>query len=211
MASLATPESASDAFARFMYAKNLSFNIVECPEFKSFWTRYLSQHSRPTCKTTSQTHLDRLFRLICDDIKKKIENIPYLTLTTDGWTGLSTSYWSVTASGLDENFELHHFKLGCCPVYAPVHNARVIADEIKKNLKEFGISEAKIAAVVTDEGGAAPLIATQFPAADEIHCCAHLLNTTLRNAFREIGSEMPKVDLCLQACRDLAGSANRST
>jgi hypothetical protein len=116
-----------------------------------------------------------MYNPVLADTKKRTHIIEHLALTTDGWTGLSTSYWSLTAQDLDQNFQLHHFKLGCRPVYAPVHTAIVIGNDLKKILEEFGITHDKIAAVVTDEGGAAPLIAGQFSNAEEIHCGAHCL------------------------------------
>ena len=211
MGSLPIPANAAESFSRFLIAKHISFNVVESYEFKDFWQRFVGGHKAPTRQNASTQYLDSLYEAVLKEAKERCESITNIALTTDGWTGLSTSYWSLTAQGLDSDFNLHHFKLGCRPIFAPVHRAAVIGEEIKKVLKEFGIPQQKISAVVTDEGGAAPLIAAQFESADEIHCGAHLLNTTLRIAFQQISSEMPIVSLVMDACRDLAGASNRST
>jgi hypothetical protein len=211
MALLPHGKSPATDFAYIIFAKHISFNFVECPEFKLWWQTYIKDNAPPTRRALATTHLDSVFKVVTEDVKKTVASIKYLALTTDGWTGLSTSYWSLTAQGLDSDFKMHHFRLGCRPIFAPVHSADVIAVELKETLKVFGISEDKVASVVTDEGGAAPLIASHFPAAEEIHCVAHLLNTTLRNAFAEFCTEKPIADLFLMACRDLASSSNHST
>jgi hypothetical protein len=170
--------------------------------------------THPSRKTASTTHFNELYSTVVKEISQQAAKIDHFALTTDGWTGLSASFWSVTAQGFDHDFQLHHFKLGCIPIFAPVHSADVVAAKIQEKLKEFGIDPHKVSAVTTDEGGCAPLIAGQFSSADEIHCGAHLLNTALRNAFEEICKEEVYgsiIKLILEGCRELSGTCNRST
>lgn len=87
--------------------------------------------------------------------------------------------------GINPEWKLVHHKLGCFPVFAPVHSAPVLADGIKQILDDLGLAKTVIRAITTDQGGAAPLIASHFPEAAEVHCVGHLLNTILRRAFEK--------------------------
>lgn len=211
MSVLKPPKNATEAFIQTIIDNHIPFNFLSSESFRRFWSKYVPGTQIPTRQNAAGHCLDTMFEETLVSIKKEIANCEHISLGTDGWTGFHTSYWSITAQGLDANFEVCHFKLGCLPIFAAVHNASVISSKIKEVLKMCGIEEKRICAVVTDEGGAAPLIAERFPAANEIHCAAHLLNTALRNAFDEIIDNYPQVGLVLTACRDLASTYNRST
>lgn len=120
------------------------------------------------------------------------------------------SFWSITVFAINKKWNLVHYRLGCIPIFAPKHSALKLYHSITKCLTDLGLDPNKVTSITTDEGGAAPLIASHFPGSIEVHCMAHLLNTTLSNAFKEIAQTIPGVMLVMDSCKRIASSINHS-
>lgn len=203
-----------DALLSWIIASNIPFHATSLPEFKAFWKIVASRGSKlppPNRQELAGNRLDSFFGKVSQHITKQLAEFSYLALSTDGWTGLSASFWSVTVFGLDDLFRPQVFRLGCIPIYAPVHDNLTLAKKLQEQLLLFGVEPSKISAVMTDEGGASPLIASNFPSASEIRCVAHLMNTILKRAFKDIRVTYPFVSVALSTCEALAATANRST
>jgi len=204
-----TPHSSTDDLLRWFISQNIPFHALSSPYFRRLWGK-LSKEPLPTRRKLAGEHLDALFSTVSDDIKKALADCDHYSLTTDGWTGLQSSFWSITVTTITTDWKYVHKRLGCIPIFAPLHSANVLATQIKEVMIKLGLDPSKVSSVTTDEGGAAPLIASSFPGADEIHCAAHLLSTTLRRAFDQITEELPWVGFALACCWELASICNRS-
>ena len=208
---LSGQEDAEQALLEWLLHQNIAFNAITSGPFHKLWSFVRGAPSVPTPKVLTTKRLDSLYEDVVARIRERLSTCSSIAITTDGWTGHNASFWSVTAQGLNGNFEIVTARLGCIPIRAPVHDAITLSIEIKNNLAKFGITPEQISAVVTDEGGAAPAIAQCFPDADEIHCAAHVLNTAVRNALDHKGPSMGFIRAVLLACKDLATLTNSST
>ena len=198
-----TPTSASNAFVHFLYENNIPFNVLASDSFKSFWKRWQKGENPLTRQHTAGPCLDREFKGAQVVIGAQMDGIDWVALTTDGWSGKRVSLWSVTASGIDKDWQRVLIKLGCIPVVAKTHSNDVLAEKIKNLLSDFGCPAGKVVSVTTDEGGAAPLIANHFDAF-EVHCGVHLLNTSQKNAIEELNQLKPIAGLYFGIVQDMA-------
>lgn len=99
--------------------------------------------------------------------------------------------------------------LACVPVFTK-HSASKLAASLRPYLEEAGVTRDNLCAVVTDEGGAAPLIASQFDA-NEIQCAGHLLQTALRRAMVELLRDFPVVAAIIEASKSIISHVRNST
>jgi hypothetical protein len=90
------------------------------------------------------------------------------------------------------------------------HSGENLADVLLSVMGEIGVDAHKVVAIVTDEGGGAPRVAQHFPNAAEIHCAAHLLQTSLRNAFDNTVKAFPILGQVLTFAKSLASHFNQS-
>jgi len=209
--SVLAPQSATELLLHWMISQNIPFHAISSPIFRKCWTKLNQLELVPTRKSLSGERLDALFDTVSKHIAEALAYCDHLSLTTDGWTGLHTSFWSITVSSISPDWRYLHYRLGCFPIVAESHNAHFLYTQIVRVMKELKLDPSKVSSVTTDEGGAAPMIAQHFEDANEIHCVAHLLNTTLRRAFEQITEALPWVSCALSVCRDLASKCNKST
>lgn len=106
---------------------------------------------------------------------KFFKNIPYISLTIDGWSsdGNTHSLLSVTGHYLDTNFEPCFFVLGAKPVYGK-HNSPKFAALLKNCLDELEIPLEKVHLIVRD-AGSSMIATTNLLGKDSIDCFAHKL------------------------------------
>ena len=178
--------SPSNAFLHFLYDNNIPFNVLSSGSFKSFWKSWLKGEKPLTRQNAAGAGLDKEFKAVQLALGAELERIEWVALTTDGWSGKRVSLWSVTASGIDKDWRRVLVKLGCIPVVAATHSHELLAQKIKDLLSQFGSKPEKVVSVTTDEGGAAPLIASNFVDAFEIHCGVHLLNIAQKNSIEQL-------------------------
>lgn len=190
--------------------KDIAFNSVDCILFRQFWSTYVKSETKIRRQDLSDTRLDMLFQIASDSIRTELAGCPYLAITTDGWTGNGVSFWSITVSGLNPEWKLVHHRLGCIPIFAPKHNSAVLASSIKSTFVNLELDSAKVVSVTTDEGGAAPLIASHFTGAKQFLCLAHRLNTILTNSFNEIIETIRRIGLVMDTCKRIVSSINHS-
>jgi hypothetical protein len=146
------PTTAADAMLRVIIENNLPFRILSSGSMQEFWNKFLPAQVKLTRQDAAGARLSGLYADVISSISVDIKACEYLALTTDGWTGLRSSFWSLTAHGFDADFRLHHSKLGCLPIVAPVYSGPVLASELKKALESYQLDEKKVCAIVTDEG-----------------------------------------------------------
>lgn len=207
------PPAASphQALIQWMIADKLPFHLVSSVGFKAFVRSINPDYQLPSRSTLASTSLDAEYSNAVNHISRICESFDNIALTTDGWTGLKTSFWSITLHGIDKNYNLLDLRLGCFPIYAKTHDAVTLANMISSKLSEASVAVDKVVAVVTDQGGAAPAIAQHIGNAQELHCAAHLLNTALKRSFEYSISKHPFIGVVLTCCKTLAASFNQST
>ena len=190
------------ALIEFINSNRLPFNMVNDLSFKNF-VQVVQKHPTwkpPSRPTVSGPLLNQGYSESLEHVAEIIRCCERLALTTDGWSGpKGQSYWSVTVHGISENGELHVAILACLAIYKS-HTAVNIANSLRPILEKVGLTDEKMSAWVTDEGGAAPCIAGHF-GCPAIHCAGHLLQTVLRRSFKIAGERSPVLVLIIEVSK----------
>ena len=165
----------------------------------------------PARATVSGPLLDKAYAEVLERAKAIVDSCEKVAISTDGWScPREQSYWSITIHGINSAGELVSAVLGSIAIYKS-HTAKNIADALRPRLLEIGLSNDKMAAWVTDEGGAAPCVSEHF-FCETIHCSGHLLQTVLRRAFKKASSTLPVLALILDithnVCKLFRGSSD---
>lgn len=165
----------------------------------------------PHRTTLSSEELDKEYAMVIAQLKEVFKDCSYLALTTDLCTGGDgVSYCAVTGSALDANFVLRESVLACVLAHAN-HSGENLADLVIAVLKEIGLKDTTVVAIVTDEGGGAPCIAPFFPRAVTVRCAAHRLQTCLRHGFDAAYDKYPLISSVLTIAKHLAAQYNFSS
>jgi len=125
--------------------------VVEGAGFKR-----LLNYLEPCYKVPSTIHvvtcLQKRFSQVKNNVRSKLEEANYVSLTSDTWISLSMqSYISSTAHFITNNWELHSCVLWT--FYFPEsHTGELIADKLKEICVYFSLPLEKVVAVVHDLG-----------------------------------------------------------
>ena len=95
----------------------------------------------------------------------------------------------MTLHGVNRRCELVSSLLACLPVYKS-HSALNISEDIRPFFRKVGLKDDKLSWYTTDEGGSAPCIHDHFHC-ECIHCAAHLLQTVIKRALKEVTATDP--------------------
>ncbi|CAG9821993.1 unnamed protein product [Phaedon cochleariae] len=145
----------------------------------------------PSRKTLSTNLMVNIYNEVMLDVKKKIQDAPALSLTTDGWTSSNNeSYIAVTAHFIDADTKLCSALLTCI-AYNERHTSQNLCKFLKDVMVEWNISH-KVAAVVSDN--AANIInAVRIGEWRSVGCFAHLLNLVVQDAIKDISDVLSQV------------------
>ena len=170
--SVASKEMAA-LFLQWFIKQNIPFNAVDDSIFRYIWSRLKFEGRPPTRKQLAGPMIDDLYSAVASHITTIVKDCDHYSLTTDGWTGLQSSFWSITLRTIDKNWKMHHFRLGCIPIFASCHSADILAEEIRKTMKTLGLDPSKVASVTTDQNGAAGilLIILELPKCTALPIC----------------------------------------
>ncbi|CAG4992891.1 unnamed protein product [Colias eurytheme] len=142
-------------------------------------------------------------------IKELLEELPHIIVTTDLWTSDASSivndFISLTAHGVNNNFELKNYCLAVFPFEGERHSGENIAENLRELFKNWGIDE-QVRAVVTDNAPNMGLAVTQV-GVKRIRCMAHSLQLVLKDAFS--GEE--KINEMITKARSIIGHFSHST
>jgi hypothetical protein len=206
------PTDPTRALMELICTSRLPFSIASDPSLAHF-VQAVQKHKEwkvPHRTTLAGPELDNVHADVVASLKKEFSTCDYIALTVDGTDGAGgTSFWSVTASGLDGEFELHTAVLACVPAHKN-HSGKNLAEVVHAVLNSSGISASKVVAIVTDEGGRAPCIIDHFPGAYPIFYAAHILQTTLRRAFDASVDSYPELGQVLTFAKRLAAQYNNT-
>lgn len=74
------------------------FSIVEDKEFKKLINMLSPNYIIPSRKTVSNSLLPQMYQIAAQNVKRQLENVSAICLTTDGWTSITNqSFVAVTA------------------------------------------------------------------------------------------------------------------
>ncbi|XP_022827208.1 zinc finger BED domain-containing protein 1-like [Spodoptera litura] len=170
-----------------------ALRIVEEPDFRKL-IELVSQcpgYKLPSRKTLTKNLMPTVHNDLKDVIKKKVQAVPALSLSTDGWTSRNNdSYIAVVAHFIDEETKLHSGLLGCIN-YNERHTSQNLCKFLKHIMIEWDISH-KVTAIVSDNA-ANILAAVRLGEWRSISCFAHSLNLVVQEATKVISDVLGRV------------------
>lgn len=182
--------------------------VVEGAGFKRL-LNYLEPGYRVPSAVHVVTCLQKRYSQVKSIVQRKLEEVNYISLTSDIWTSLSTqSYISSTAHFITDNWELHSCVLQT--LYFPEsHTGELIADKLKEICVHFSLPLEKVVAVVHDLGSnmrASLRILNGESDWASVECAAHTLQLCVKE-----GLEIPNIANLLSASRKLVGHFRHSS
>jgi hypothetical protein len=206
------PAGFTDALLDFLITQNISFSAVDNPSFFNLLEvcKVQKKIELPTRQSLSSKLVPNAYATSRNHVIQELRNATKVSLTTDGWNGpRGIQYIVLTCHYLTPTFDLKSVPIGFTTV-AGSHSAVNLTNSVKEILTEFQVPIAKVTAITTDEGGAAPCIAETLDARiAEIHCACHLAQTALRNAYKQTTVLHPHLRDLVASVSNFAVAYNR--
>lgn len=172
----------TDKLVSVIIENNLPIHFSESESFREFM-KFVEPNYKCPCAETIRNITESKFNNVQNEIRKEMESVRYVAITTDAWTSISNdAFLAVTASYFNKNWELR------TPVLATVklqqrHTAQYLAEEIEHVVTEWNISD-KISAIVHDNGAniahVAEIVNTEYT---DVSCAAHTLQLVINKAM----------------------------
>lgn len=169
------------------------FSIVEDKEFRKLINMLSPNYVIPSRKTVSNSLLPQIYQIAVQNVKRQLEDVSAICLTTDGWTSVTNqSFVAVTAHFINpkRDYEISTVLLGCTD-FPQSHTGDNLALFLKNTVAEWGLNQ-RVAAVVTDN-------AANMKAAIEkcewrhLSCFAHSINLIVQSGLQSIEHVTKKV------------------
>lgn len=174
----------TQGIANLLAVTGTPYSFVESEAFKKFMSIVSPHYKVPVRTTFSENHIPKLYTKTKDKIRMMLVDVPYIALTTDGWTGCNGSQFiSVTASYIDEDWSFKTLTLACRELNAS-HTGEHIAALIRDVLEEYGIDQQRISAITTDRGSNMINAVEMHLRRPHIPCFAHVMNTFVQNMLK---------------------------
>lgn len=131
----------------------------------------------PSRYILSNTLLDAQYSEVQKKLKEELESAKYVSITTDGWTSISITFYQAVTADYLLNWELKSALLGCFECHER-HTAEYIKNEMYRLLFYWSILN-KIFVCIKDN--AANLkAAIRLINYEHLPCIAHTLNLVVR-------------------------------
>lgn len=169
----------------------------------------------PRYEMVSRTHLTQtvlpdMYSRVKSRIKIQLTSITNLCITSDLWSSDSSSqindFISVTAHGLNNNFELKNLCLEVMPFEGESHTAENISQNLYQALNDWDITK-QVKIVVTDNARNIVNAIRNLQNVDHFPCMAHSLQLVLCDALFEQSAVKDMVSIS----RKIVGHFSHST
>lgn len=169
----------------------------------------------PRYEIVSRTHLTQtvlpdMYSRVKSKIQLQLNNITNLCITSDLWSSDSSSqindFISVTAHGLNNNFEIRNFCLEVMPFEGEIHTGENISDNLYQALNEWNITK-QVKMFVTDNARNIVNAIRNIQHVDHFPCMAHSLQLVLCDALFEQSAVKDMVSIS----RKIVGHFSHST
>jgi hypothetical protein len=181
------------------------FSVVSDSGFKQLIKKLDSKYELPSKTTIKQRLLPELYNEIKEKLRRYLETVESVALTTDLWTSnySTISYMTVTCHFLKEK-KLVSTVLDTLQL-AGTHNAENISTCLQDIIKTWKL-DGKVLAVVTDNASNM-LLACKIIKLEHLPCFAHTLNLTVEDGIKKTEN----LEELLKKCRDIVSYFKRST
>lgn len=176
--SKADNEKITNAIAYLIAVDCEPYRFVERKGFQNLMSVLVPTYIIPSRTTFSERKVPALYLATKKLIIKKIKDVRFFGLTTDGWTSPNThKFIALTCSYIDDEWVLNSHTLACHDLNVS-NTGENIKNLIFNELAEYNIERKKIGGVATDRGANA-LLAVELMGFNSIPCFAHAINTKM--------------------------------
>uniref|UniRef100_A0A3B1JDP8 BED-type domain-containing protein n=1 Tax=Astyanax mexicanus TaxID=7994 RepID=A0A3B1JDP8_ASTMX len=168
-----------------MIVKDLQpLSIVQDKGFQDFVKTLDPKYRIPSRKSLSEGKLPALYKDCSSKVRRALNEVDNVVLTTDMWTSRTTEgYLTVTSHIVNEHWQMQAFVLETC-AFPGQHTADNICSQLTRIVEEWGI-KGKIVAVVTDNG-ANMVAAVRKAGWAHYPCFAHTLNLVVKDSLKAV-------------------------
>jgi len=176
----------------------LPLKLVENPFFIALLSYLTPGYIPPHRKKLTTALLPRLRQQLEAVIKKKLANLPWLSLTVDAWTAInSQNYMAITLHGISEQWKHESFVLDVVPIQES-ETGHYIATMIQDVLDTWDINLSRIVAATTDGGSNFQSAISNHLHLNWVWCTAHLLNLAVQDVL-----ELPELAPTLMVAKSI--------
>lgn len=155
-------------------------SMVEDEGFKILIQSLRPEYTLPSRKTLSDKILPELYNDIKCKIIKMLEEIEYISITTDLWTSSSNKSYITVTGHFIHNFEFYSVVLATKEVKT-THTGENIGEAITNILETFHVLH-KVVTIVTDNGSNMKKAVSDYLKKYNHYCVAHTLNLCVQDA-----------------------------
>ena len=167
--------------AEWIVTSSRPFEIVEDPGFIAYSNSIRPEYDVP-CRQTITNYIEREYTKKKDELKKELEPIEFVALTTDGGSSSNAvSFQDVNVHFINSEWDMKSATLAVTENKGE-HTAeryREITDEIAQ---DFGVSD-KIVLTITDNENK---MRAAFDDMERSGCCAHILHSTTTTGLKNV-------------------------
>lgn len=176
-------EKITEGLANMLAVTGTPYLFVETEGFKKFMNIVTPLYKIPCRTTFSERCIPKLYSKVHETLKMRLRDVPYMSLTSDGWTGCNMSQFvSVTATYIDDNWVLKTVTLACRELNES-HTSANVADLINDVLCEYNINKSRISAITTDRGANFVKAVVTDLKLNHIPCFGHVLNNFVQKVI----------------------------
>ncbi|CAG9788197.1 unnamed protein product [Diatraea saccharalis] len=177
-----TQNSGDNALINLIVKDLQPFQIVENSGFQEYSKALNADYQLPNRKQLALM-VDEKYKLVSESLKKELENIYHLALTSDIWTSDSNkSFISLTAHYIYE-YKLKSVVISTSEIQIQ-HTAENIALAIQEVMDQWQIS-SKVVTIVTDNAAAMKKAVSECLTKRNHFCVAHTLNLAVKDCIEK--------------------------
>ena len=175
--------------------------MVEDEGFRHLMAMLKPEYIVPSANTIT-SYIEELYIENTTRIKKELEELEYVAVTTDGGSSSNcSSFQEVGLHGLTEDFELKYYNVAVTEVKEE-HTAKNYRKVTDKVVEEFGVKE-KVVMTTTDNENK---MLAAFNDDERTGCLAHLLHSSVSVGLTKVS----EVNDCIKKHRRIVTKHNKS-
>ena len=175
--------------------------MVEDEGFRHLMAMLKPEYIVPSANTIT-SYIEELYIEDTTRIKKELEELEFVAVTTDGGSSSNcSSFQEVGLHGLTEDFELKYYNVAVTEVKEE-HTAKNYRKNTDKKVEEFGVNE-KVVMTTTDNENK---MLAAFNDDERTGCLAHLLHSSVSVGLTKVS----EVNDCIKKHRRIVTKHNKS-
>ena len=172
--------------ALFLAKDMRPISVVKNQGFRAFVEELDPRYTLPSTTTLQKKLLPTIYSEVMTTLKANLNNVKYITMTTDGWTSIaSDKYNAFTVHYIDWSQEEPELKSGLleCAPYAKKSSMIELEKEVRRITEKYEIT-SKVVLTIADNASDIQGALKIF-GAPSIGCVAHTINLSAKHAMEK--------------------------